>query len=132
MPYALSSVTASGQSPYVAACVACLVAVLFALIGDIGLVASVTDFSVYAIFVAVNISLIVLRFRAPNAARSFVSPFAVGRVPILPILGIAAVILMVANLEWHAWLIGLGIILAGVLLWTLLAAFRPYKTQPGV
>jgi len=131
LPQVLSSVTARGRSPYIAACVGCVVAVLFALIGGISLLASVTDFSVYAIFVAVNTSLIVLRFRAPNASRSFVTPFAVGRVPVLPILGIAAVMLMVANLEWYAWLIGFGTIVAGVLLWSLLASFRACAMRPG-
>lgn len=124
LPNALSAVTAGGRSPYIAAFLGCIVAVLFALIGNISLVASVTDFSVYVIFVAVNFSLIVLRFRAPNASRSFVTPFAVGRLPILPILGIAAVALMIINLDRNAWLIGGGTIAAGVLLWALLAFSR--------
>lgn len=125
LPYVLSSVTARGRSPCIAACLGCVVAVVFALIGDISLVASVTDFSVYVIFVAVNASLIALRFSARDAPRTFVTPLAVGRMPLLPLLGIATVAIMLANLEWHAWLIGFGAFAAGVLVWSALASFRP-------
>jgi len=129
LPYVLSSVTARGQAPWVAACLGCFVALLFALIGDISLVASVTDFSVYVIFVAVNACLIALRFSAGDASRTFVTPFAVRRMPLLPVFGIATVVLMIVNLEWHAWLVGLGAIAAGVLVWALLASFRAFATR---
>jgi APA family basic amino acid/polyamine antiporter len=124
LPYLFSSVTVGGRAPYIAAVAACVVAVSFALIGDIGLVASVTDFAVYGIFIAVNVSLIVLRFRAQDVPRTFVTPFRVGRVPVLPLLGIATVLLMIGNLEWRAWLIGLAIVAAGVLLWSILRSLR--------
>lgn len=130
LPYVFSSVTAGGRAPYVAAIVACVVAMFFALIGDIGLVASATDFAVYGIFIAVNVSLIVLRFRAQDVPRTFVTPFRVGRVPVLPVLGIATVLLMIGNLEWRAWLIGLGTVTAGVLLWSMLRSLRKPASAP--
>lgn len=118
LPYVFSSVTASGRAPYVGVVAAFVVAIFFTLIGDIGLIASVTDFAVYGIFIAVDVSLIVLRFRTQDVPRTFVTPFKVGRMPVLPVLGTATVLLMIGNLEWRAWLIGLGTVAAGVLLWS--------------
>ena len=51
-------------------------------VGDLTLVASVTDFAVYLVFVAVNVAVIVLRFRQPHRRRPFRVPLSVGWVPL--------------------------------------------------
>jgi len=88
-------------------------------VGDIGLVAAVTDFAVYAIFIVVNGALIALRYRMPDAPRTFVTPISFGRLPLLPVLGGIAAGTMATQLEWSAWAIGLGVIGAGLVAWAL-------------
>jgi APA family basic amino acid/polyamine antiporter len=124
LPDAFSRLTTRGRAPYVAALAAFVIAAPFALIGDISFVASVTDFSVYVIFVAVNASIIRLRLSAPDARRTFVTPFAIGRIPILPILGTGVVALMMVNLEARAWFVGLAVTAVGVACWAVLALAR--------
>ena len=117
LPSALAAIAPRAHSPYVAAIAGLGVAGGFAMLGEIGLVASVTDFAVYAIFIAVNLSLIVLRFRAPDAARTFRSPFSIGRLPVTPIVGILTVILMMAYLDAWAWALGFAALAVGVGVW---------------
>jgi APA family basic amino acid/polyamine antiporter len=112
------------HSPYVAAGAGFVVAAAFASMGDIGLVASVTVFAVYVIFLAVNIALIRLRFSSPGTERPFRTPLAVGRVPLLPIGGIATVIVMMAFLTPAAWLLGSGAAVLGGIAWLLSAGAR--------
>lgn len=119
LPAALQRLTAGRKAPYVAALAAGAVALGFALTADIELVASVTDFAVYVIFVVVNAALITLRFKAPNAARTFKVPLSVRGVPILPIAGSVAALLMMTQLRAEAWLIGAGALSVGLLVWAL-------------
>lgn len=124
LPRVLSSVNTRGHAPHVAAGLAFILAALIALSGNIGLVASVTDFAVYAIFIAVNLSLVALRYRQPAAPRTFVVPLRIGRLPVLPLCGTATVLLMLVFLDPAAWLFGAGALVAGGFAWLLFAPMR--------
>jgi basic amino acid/polyamine antiporter, APA family len=114
LPASLAAVHRRRQTPVRAILLAALAAAAFTLLGDLTLVASVTDFAVYAVFLAVNATVVVLRLRAPATARPFRIPVSIGRVPLVPILGFAATILMVSQLEPRALLIGAALMGAGV------------------
>lgn len=112
LPPVLARVGAATRAPYIAIGVATAVAAVFLALGDLTLVASVTDFAVYLVFLAVNLSVIVLRFREPERPRPFRAAGSVGRVPVVPVLGLATVLIMLPALRWEALVIGLA--LAGV------------------
>ena len=57
------------RAPWVAVLLAATVAAGFVSLGDLSLVASVTDFSVYLVFIAVNLTVILLRFWQPRRRR---------------------------------------------------------------
>ncbi len=117
MPRVLARVGGRSQAPYVAAIASFAIAATIAAIGNIGLVASVTDFSVYVIFLMMNASVIALRFRMPGAKRSMRSPLNVGRVPLLPLAAIATIALMLVFLDQQAWILGTCAMLAGGVTW---------------
>ena len=131
LPRFLSHVGSNGRAPYAAALAAFVVAAAFALRGDIGLVAAVTDFSVYCTFLAVNLSVIALRFRAPETPRPFSSPFSLARVPILPVLGIASVLSMIGFLQPGALVLGAGALVVGAAVFTTLRALDPASNRSG-
>ncbi|MCH9803860.1 amino acid permease, partial [bacterium] len=54
------------RAPGVAIVVTAAVAAVFVILGDLALVASVTDFSVYVVFIAVNLTVILLRLWQPK------------------------------------------------------------------
>jgi APA family basic amino acid/polyamine antiporter len=113
MPNMLARVGGRGGAPYVAAIFSFAIAAAFAAVGNIGLVASVTDFSVYVIFLMMNASVIALRFRSPDAARSIRTPFNVGRVPLLPIAAMGTIAMMLTFLDQRAWMLGAIALVAG-------------------
>jgi len=106
LPAVLATIGPRGHAPYAAAILAGAVAVPFAVTGGLGLVASVTDFAVYTTFIAVNLSVVALRRRAPNVVRPFRIPIAVAGVPVTPLLALVVVVLMVGFLQPAAWLFG--------------------------
>ena len=119
LPARLIQVSARTGAPAFALAVVALGAAGCALIGDLTLVASVTDAAVYAVFLVVNAAVIVLRLRRPDLPRPFRTPLALSRVPLLPVLGSGAVLVLLPALGGRALLLGLGLALLGAgLFWT--------------
>ena len=113
------------RTPARAIVLALVVSAGFALSGDIGLVAGATNFAVFIGFAAVSLSLIVLRFTHPDLARPFRVPFNLGRLPLLPIVALASVAFMTANLERDALLIGVGLFVSGLVAMEVFSLWRP-------
>ena len=126
LPPVFATVSAGPRAPWIAGLVVGAGAASFALVGDISLVAAVTDFAVYTIFIVVNGALITLRYRRPGAPRTFVTPLSLGKLPLLPVLGGIAAGAMATQLEWSAWAIGFGTIALGLAIWGL----RKYLPAP--
>ena len=95
-------------------------AAAFASLGDIGLIAGVTDFAVYCTFLSVNLAVVALRYRVPEAPRAFRIPFSIGRVPVTAVLGTISVVAMVGFLAPSAWLVGAGTLIVGAALFVTL------------
>ncbi len=114
LPRTFARVTHGTRVPILSLTVAAAFAGGIALFGKLGLVAQVTDFSVYIVFVAVNLSVVVLRWRRPALARPIKSPFAIGKMPILPILGLASVGVLLPALDVEALMAGTGVCGAGL------------------
>lgn len=119
LPRWLGRVGQHGHAPWAAALVAFAIAAPFALSGQIEPVAAATNFALYVIFLIVNLAVITLRFRHPALPRPFRAPLSLGRLPLLPALGLVVTLAMMAFLEPQAWLLGGGLLLAGVAAWAL-------------
>jgi basic amino acid/polyamine antiporter, APA family len=112
MPRAFALVHPTRRTPIRAITAAALVGGAFAVFGDFTVIAAVTDFAVYVVFVAVNGTVIVLRRTRPDLPRPFAVAWAIRGVPILPVLGLGSVALMMTHLEPLA--IGVGTAACGV------------------
>ena len=69
------------------------------ILGDIHRLAAATDALIYLMFLLVNVIVIMLRFGRPDEVRPFRIPGNMGKLPILPILGVVATVLMASQLE---------------------------------
>ncbi len=115
LPRRLARVSRRSRVPVYAILVAAVLSAAFAMIGDIALIAGVTDAAIYLVFLATNGTLIVLRFKLPSAERPFRSPLAIGRVPLLAVLGIASTLLMMTQLDINSLVLGSLVLAAGLL-----------------
>lgn len=128
LPRFLAWVHPVARTPARAIALSLLVSAGFALSGDIGLVAGATNFAVFIGFAAVNVSLIVLRYTRPDVPRPFRVPLNVGRLPLLPIVALASVAFLTANLERNALLIGAGLFVSGVVAMQVFSLWRPLES----
>ena len=104
-----------GHTPGPALFVVAIAAVLLALIGDISLLASATDALVFLMFIVTNVVLVILRLRVPHLERPFRVAGAIGRVPILPVLGFLVTIVLMGRLHLEALLMSVGLVFVGML-----------------
>ena len=94
------------RTPWIAVIAVMLLSMAFALIGDIEMVAEITNFSIFAVFAIVNASLIAIRYKLPPASKgTFRVPLNIGKLPVLALFGIVASLFMLGNLG-HIAIVG--------------------------
>jgi APA family basic amino acid/polyamine antiporter len=125
LPRFLALVYPRRQTPVRAIAVSMLLASAFAATGELAFVAGATNFAVYVAFAMACVSLLVLRYKQPAIPRPFRAPLTLGRLPLLPLLGLALVALQVANLETDVLVLGVGLFLSGIAAMQLLSLWRP-------
>lgn len=94
LPEKLSSVYKRNRTPWLAILVTLIVSMAFALMGDIELIANLANIFIFLTFAIINLSLIVLRYKMPNANRKFKVPFNINRFPVLTALGVLGSLMM--------------------------------------
>jgi APA family basic amino acid/polyamine antiporter len=96
------------RTPYVATVfVAAASMTVLISMETIGAVANLTNFTLLATFVIINAAVIVLRFTEPDTPRPFHIPGNLGRLPIVPVLGVVSSLFLLVQ-------VGLSTILLGV------------------
>ncbi len=128
LPRVLGRIQPRFRTPHIAIVLCVAISCGLTLFGDIGLVAEAANFAILTGFMAVNLSLIVLRFTQPDVPRPFRLAPSVQRVPVLPVLALGATAFMIVQLEGGAVLIGLGLVAAGVVATVLLHFFGPTRS----
>lgn len=103
------------QTPWVAAILTFAMAALLVPIGSVKILAELSSFAALVAFLTVNVVLIALRYRMPDHKRPFRVPLAIGKLPLLPIVAIASIVLLLIHFEWQIYAAG-GIALAASVL----------------
>jgi|SRR3989344_4950702 len=116
----LSRIHEKRKTPWIAVLIVMLFTMVFALFKDITLVASITDFTIYGTFIAVNAALIVSRYKYPKLKRSFKSPMNIGKFPVLAFLGVITSLFMMFNLESKVIIGGIILTIVGYGLYSIL------------
>ena len=114
LPKALQRTLGKSKSPWIGAIVMLAAACIFAVLGEVKFVASLSSLGVTLVFASVNAAVIILRYTRPDLKRPFKVP-AIRRFPVTAALGIAASLLLAAQYEWKVYLTFLMAILAGAI-----------------
>jgi APA family basic amino acid/polyamine antiporter len=114
LPRILGRVDDRTRTPWIAIAVCGLLSAGFLFAGDIAFVANVTNFTLFVTFIVINAAVIALRYRAPQIARPFKIPLAIGALPVLPVAGLVFCIFLLFQQDWSVLALGLGLTLTGV------------------
>lgn len=113
LPMMFSAIHRSRGTPWAAVLAIMLASMFFAAVGDLRVLASVANFAAFAIFFSVNLSLIWLRFRMPEAERPFRVPLALGKLPIIPTLGLISCVILISYLDLLGVILGIAALAIG-------------------
>ncbi len=100
LPKAFGDLHPKYQTPYKANIAILVIVGLFAAFVPGDIVGDMTSIGTLFAFVLVCIAVIILRKKEPNMVRQFKTPW----VPLVPILGVIACLLMMVGLGWTNWL----------------------------
>jgi APA family basic amino acid/polyamine antiporter len=87
-PAVFARIHPTRKTPHVAVVSVALVALPFAFVGDLGLVAELANVALLAVFVVVNLSLLKLRYDGAAQDAGYRVPLNVGRFPLTALLGV--------------------------------------------
>jgi len=92
-------------------------AVLSLLAGGIKDLAHLVDLGIFVVYIFVNLSLIVLRYKEPDARRPFKAPLNLGNFPLLAFFGLALNLGMLYFFELKVFIHALALSIVGVALY---------------
>jgi len=94
------------QTPWLAAILTFTMAAVLVPIGSVKILAELSSFAALIAFFAVNVVLIVLRYSMSEHKRPFRVPWAIGQLPILPVLAIVSIAVLLIHFEWQIYAAG--------------------------
>ena len=106
LPRIFADVTAKRHSPWVGAILSFLLAAALLPIGDLKILAELSSFVAMLAFLAVNITLLVLRYRLPEHPRPFRVPLRIGRLAVVPLVAVASIMLLLTGFDWQVYIVG--------------------------
>lgn len=116
LPAALARVSESRRVPWVAALLLLAAACALLPLGRVEIVASIASLGVLSVFAAVHVAVIRLRFTDPAPGAGFRVPGAMGRLPLLPVVGLLMVLALVTQFPAEVYAVAGGALALGLAL----------------
>jgi len=114
MPDALAKTMSQRKTPWVAALVLYVAACVLLPLGEIKIIASISALGILLVFVGVHAAVIVLRYKEPSRERPFRGPLQLGRMPVLPPLGIIICLALMTQFEPIVYAVTAGAVVFGL------------------
>lgn len=130
LPAAAARVLPGRRTPWVAALCVGGVAAALVSIGDVAAVASLSSFATLLAFLAVNASLVALRYRLPGRRRPFRVPLSWGRFPVPAGLALALATALLTRFDGATWIGGAAAVAAALVLRLALGGSRSRRARP--
>lgn len=99
------------RTPHFAILLVMVLSLVAVVAGDIALVANVTNFTVFVTFLIINAGVIAMRYKKPGK-RVFRVPLSVGRLPVIPLIGVITSFFMLLSVGIE--IIGFGLLLIAI------------------
>lgn len=95
LPDVFAKVHPKTRTPYLAIVAVMLLSMVFSLIGDVGIVAGLTNVFLLTVFLLVNASLLKIRYKKPDEKRGFKAPLNIGKFSVTAALGLVICLALV-------------------------------------
>ncbi len=119
MPRPLALLLPGRETPWVAALVLFAMAAALLPLERVEIVASISSFGILLVFISVQIAVIRLRYSKPTLSRGFRIPIAIGKCPLIPVVGIVVCAALLTRFEPIVYAVGCGALITGGLVYAL-------------
>lgn len=126
LPKIFTKISPKTKSPWVAIIGVVLTSSLFLFIGDVAVVANLTNFTIFVVFITVNATVIYLRYKKPTDI-GFKIPGSIGKLPILPVLGLISTMFLLFNVSIQILAMGTVLLLLGFVLFHFISSKEMFK-----
>lgn len=116
LPRTLAKVHPARKTPWVAILMITILSMVLVFTRDIAFVANINNFILFLTFAVINSALIYLRYKEPQLPRPFKVPFSIGRLPLLPLMGILTCAFLMLQLDWKVMMAGMVLVLVSGLI----------------
>jgi APA family basic amino acid/polyamine antiporter len=106
LPAVLGAVHERRRTPHVTILLFCMLAIAFLVFSEIKALAAITDIGIFLLFLVVNLSNIVLRYRQADVPRPWRCPLNIGVFPVISALGVVSCLAMIITLDHPTMLFG--------------------------
>ncbi len=114
LPQSLSIVDKKTKTPGPAIVISGILAIIFVFIGGIEIVGYLTDFLIFCAFIVINLSVIQLRYKKQKLERGFKIPFTIGKLPIIPLLGVVTSAFLLLSIRIEVLIYSVGLLMIGL------------------
>jgi amino acid transporter len=106
LPRAMGKLMPGRHTPWIAAIAIFATSAILVPIDNVRVLAELSSFAALLAFFAVNLALIVLRYRQPAHRRPFRVPLSIGRMPLLPVAAIGSIGILLISFESSIYFTG--------------------------
>ena len=126
LPTVLGKIHQATKTPGVAVILMMLLTLALVVFsrGSISTMANIAVFAIFMVYVAVNLSLIWLRYKQPELERPFRSPVRIGWFPVLAGLGFATSLAMLTQFDSMTMIAGAAAVATGLAAYSLIGRYR--------
>ncbi len=125
LPKVFSRVNEKFRTPHIAILLVALLSIGFCFFGrNLNLIANATNFAALFAFFFVNLSVIMLRIKNPDAERGFKIPISIKNIPITSLLGVMTSFALICSLGFTGLGLGLGLLVIGIICYFLVGRVR--------
>jgi APA family basic amino acid/polyamine antiporter len=101
------------NTPYVAIASVALLALVAVFVAGVTEIALLTTLGLFLVYIFVNLSVIILRYREPKVKRSFRIPLNIGKFPVTALIGLVTSVFMIINFSYTLILFEVVLIFLG-------------------
>ena len=99
LPAPLARVQAKRRTPHFAIGVTAVFSIMFLFFKEIEVLASIADVGIFVLFLVVNLSNIILRYKRAELVRPWRAPFNIGRMPMASLFGVISCLVMLLHIN---------------------------------
>jgi basic amino acid/polyamine antiporter, APA family len=130
LPAIFARVSRNRQSPWIGAILAFATSIVLLPAGELKILAELSSFVALLAFLAVNLTLVILRYRMPEHPRPFRVPLSMGRLPLIPLIAMSSIVFLLVNFDSEVYLVGAGIVAVIGLAYVARKCLAPMTSRP--